>query len=174
MGPSPVPYFGHGWPRNCREQLARLPSGNRARFLISLYFTVLVDQAMHAHFREQYPRFESLTRYPKFCHGLSQFQHNPRGILLGPVEQGVITSQEVLDLLPAGMELFVAEVAEFFDEHMPEVKAAGFFEKLLWDPNVQIPELLVIVNPDLQQDVVYVAYKELKAAVGRAFPREAV
>ncbi len=94
MGPSPVPYFGHGWPRNCREQLARLPSGNLARFLISLYFTVLVDQAMHAHFREQYPRFESLTRYPKFCHGLSQFQHNPRGILLGPVEQGVITSQE--------------------------------------------------------------------------------
>ena len=174
MGASSVPYFGHGWPHNCREQLVRLGPGNRARFLISLYFTVLVDQAMHAHFSKQYPQFENLTRYPKFCYGLSQFQHNPRGILLGPIEQGVVTSREVLDLLPTGMALFVDDVAEFFHDHMPEVKAAAFFEKLLRDPNVQIPELLVMVNPDLREDVAYVAYKELKAAVGRAFPREAV
>jgi len=135
MGSSSAPYFGHGWPHNCREQIARVPPENRVRFLISLYFTVLVDQAMHAHFRGQYAQFESLTRYPKFCHGLSQFQHNPRGVLLGPVEQGVVARQDVLDLLPVGMTLFVDEVAEFFCDHMPEVKASAFFEKLIWEPN---------------------------------------
>lgn len=101
-----MPYFGHAWVHNCSRQLGRISNDRRAAFLICLYFTVLVDQAMHAHFRSAYAQFEALTRYPKFCHGLSQFQHNPRAILTVPVEQGAVRSSEIRDLLPAGMALF--------------------------------------------------------------------
>jgi hypothetical protein len=173
LGESPVPYFGHGWSHSCREQVARIASDKRARFLICLYFTVLVDQCMHAHFGAQYSQFDELARYPKFCHGLSQFQHNPRGILLCPVEQGVVKRQEVLDQLADGMALFVDEVDEFCRDHMPDMDPCDLFERMLGDPDVQIPELLALLNPDLQQDVAYVAYTELRAAVGRSFPRNA-
>src|SRR6266496_190501 len=169
MGTSSVPYFGHAWSQNCAAQLAGVPAERRASFLICLYFTVLVDQAMYTHFRDRYAGFEALTRYPKFCHGLSQFQHNPRAILATPVDQRAVNAQDVLAALPGGMTLFVDEVTEFFRDHMPEVTAAAFFDTLLSDPDVQIPELLVIVDPNFKADVVVVAYSELRAAVRREF-----
>ena len=158
MGTSSVPYFGHAWSHNCAEQLARIPAERRASFLICLYFTVLVDQAMYTHFRSRYPAFEALTRYPKFCHGLSQFQQNPRAILATPVDQGVVDAQQILAGLPEGMTLFVDKVAEFLRDHMPEMGAGEFFDALLTDPDTQIPTLLVMADPTLKTDVVVVAY----------------
>lgn len=173
METSSVPYFGHAWSHNCAAQLARVPAEHRASFLICLYFTVLVDQAMYTHFRSRYAPFEALTRYPKFCHGLSQFQHNPRAILATPVDQGAVDAQQILAGLPDGMALFVDEVIEFLRDHMPEVAAAAFFDALLTDPDIQIPELLVMVDPKLKTDVVVVAYRELRAAVKRALEQGA-
>jgi len=167
MASSSVPYFGHAWPHTCADQLAPVPTEHRARFLVCLYFTVLADQAMHAHAREQYPRFAALTRYPKFCHGLGQFQHNPRAILVSPVERGLVSAEEVRAILPAGMELFVEEVLAFFRDHMPEVDARGFFERLAFDPDVQIPELIVLANPESTDDVAVVAYRELRRVLDR-------
>ena len=155
-------YFGHAWSHTCADQLARVPAERRACFLVCLYFTVLVDQAMHAHAREQYPRFAALTRYPKFCHGLGQFQQNPRAILVSPVERGLVSPEGVRAILPAGMELFVEEVLAFFRDHMPEVDPRAFFERLVFDPDVQIPELLVLARPELRDDVAVVAYRELR------------
>ena len=168
MGAYTDTFFGHAWSHNCATQLAPVPTERRAFFLICLYFTVLVDQAMYTHFRDRYSRFETLTKYPKFCHGLSQFQLNPRGILVTPVDQGVVGAQEILAALPSGMTLVVDEVIQFFRDHMPEMTAAAFFDALLTDPDVQIPELLVLVDPSLKTDVVVVAYRELRAAVRRA------
>jgi hypothetical protein len=112
MGDSPVPYFGHLWSHDCGQQLCRVADNRRAQFLICLYFTVLVDQAMYTHFRSDYPKFQGLTRYPKFCHGLSQFQYNPRGILTAPVAQRIVSALAVRELLAEGMTLFVDEVIE--------------------------------------------------------------
>ena len=132
-----------------------------------LYFTVLVDQAMYAHAREHYARFAALTRYPKFCHGLGQFQHNPRGILVSPVDRGVVPADEVRTLLPDGMALFVEEVLAFLRDHLPEVDPRGFFEGLVFDPDVQIPDLIVLANPELRDDVAVVAYRELRRVLDR-------
>lgn len=173
MGTAPAPYFGHAWSSDCAKQLARVPADNRSSFLICLYFTVLVDQAMYTHFRSRYTAFEALTKYPKFCHGLSQHQHNPRQILATPVDRGVVDAQQVLAGLPDGMALFVDEVLEFFRDHMPDVAVEAFFDALLYDPDTQIPELLVLVDPKLKQDVVVAAYRELKAAVKRALEQGA-
>jgi len=167
MGDTTVPYFGHSWSCDCRG-LENVPVERRPEFLICLYFTVLVDQAMHAHYRAHYDRFQSLTRYPKFCHGLGQFQKNPRAILSVPVENGLVRHEEVEPLLCPGMELFVDEVADFFTNHMPEVTASGFFDKLVYDPDVQIPELFPLLDPKVRNRIDYQAYAALRAAVEKS------
>jgi hypothetical protein len=90
FGNATVPYFGQDWRYTCRDWVCRIPEARRPEFLICLFLTVLADQAMHCHFRSSYARFEGLTRYPKFCHGLSQFQLNPYGIIDEPHEQRIV------------------------------------------------------------------------------------
>jgi len=158
------PYFGHSWQVDCRG-LESVPASDRAAFLVCLYFTVLVDQAMHAHYRKHYHTFETLTRYPKFCHGLGQFQKNPRNILLTPTEKGRVAKAEVDALLPEGMRLFVDEVIDFFSHHMPEIDYGDFFENLLYDPDVQIPLIVVLANPEMKADTGVLAYEEMKKAI---------
>jgi hypothetical protein len=129
---------------------------------------------MHFHFREHYEAFSRLTQYPKFCHGLSQFQHNPRAILSLPVERGVVSAQAINELLPEGMTLFVDETAAFCSEHLQAVEPRDFFRKLVHDPDVQIPLLLTGMDPSLKYDVGYVAYEHLRTAVDLKFGSEAV
>ena len=170
MPDSRFPYFGHSWQQDCRG-LENIPPERRATFLICMYFTVLVDQAMHAHFRAYYPTFESLTRYPKFCHGLGQFQKNPRGILLYPIERGLIRQTEIEGVLNSGMHLFVAEVAGFFQSYMSSVTPQRFFDKLLYDPDVKIPLIVVLLNPDMQNDIEVKTYNALRKAVDEKYPK---
>ena len=167
MGASSVPYFGHSWRYDCRG-LARVPSASRPCFLVCLYFTVLVDQAMHEHYPTQYQRFEELTHYPKFCHGLGQFQHNPRGILSVPIEQGLVSREVLHDQLEPGMELFVVEVVSFFGGHMPDISPSEFFHKLAYDRDVHIPLLVVMLDPSVAESTDYRACDALKRAVKNA------
>lgn len=159
-----TPYFGHSWHVDCHV-LNNVASTDRPRFLICLYFTVLVDQAMHAHYQTHYQKFEALTRYPKFCHGLGQFQKDPRNILLAPIDQGLVNKKEIDVLLPEGMQLFVDEVFDFFSQHMPEINPKEFFETLLYDPDVQIPLIVVAVNPEMKNDTGVIAYEAMKKAI---------
>ncbi len=161
---SQMSYFGHSWNYDCKN-LDKIPMERRAVFLICLYFTVLVDQAMHTHYPSHYARFEELTRYPKFCHGLGQFQKNPRAILSVPLDKGFVEYAAIETHLLDGMNLFVDEVATFFEEHMPTIVTAEFFNNLVYDPDVHIPELVVMVNEEVKNDVVYKAYRALRTAV---------
>jgi len=161
-------YFGHSWSHDCGN-LNKIPTASRPAFLICLYFTVLVDQAMHAHFRAYYQKFEQLTRYPKFCHGLGQFHKNPRLILSVPVEKGMVNQQEIEKMLPNGMELFVNEVADFLQQHMKNIAPFEFFEKLIYDSDVQIPLIIVMTNPEMEKDIVVKAYEALRSSVEKKF-----
>ncbi len=165
-----IPYFGHSWQQNCRG-LDSIPSERRVSFLVCIYFTVLVDQAMYTHFRSHYSTFASLTRYPKYCHGLGQFQKNPRGILLHPIECGLVSKSNLAELLVPGMDLFVEEVDDFFQNQMPAVNPQEFFDKLLYDSDVQIPLLVVLVKPELKDDIVVKAYEALRKAVKEKYPK---
>jgi hypothetical protein len=159
-----MPYFGHTWQYDCCK-LNIVDSQFRAAFLICLYFTVLVDQAMHAHFIEDYAKFEKLTRYPKFCHGLAQFHHNPRELLYVPVQIGLVNHENLESIIRGGMELFVDEVTDFFQRYMPQIKADEFFKKLIYDPDVQIPLILVLADAKRKEDIVFKTYKTLKTEV---------
>jgi hypothetical protein len=168
-----LPYFGHSWSFDCGG-LEKVRESDRPSFLICLYFTVLSDQAMHAHFPTHYSKFEKLTRYPKFCHGLGPFHKNPRAILLTPIERGMVAKSSIDDVLRAGMNLFVAEVISFFREHMPEITASEFFDKLAYDPDVQIPELFVTVDPAIEEQIEYEVYRALREAIESATKAQAL
>jgi hypothetical protein len=157
-----VPYSGHSWPEGCGD-LAAIDRERRAAFLICLY--VLVDQAMHAHRRGDYAEFGRLTRYPRFCHGLGQFQKNPRAILSAPVEAGLVEQEDLEGLLSDGMELFVAEVVDFFQNHMAHISAEVFLQKILHDSDVQVPLIVVRLSPEMKNDIVVQAYEALWSAV---------
>jgi len=129
-----------------------------------LYFTVLVDQAMYTHYRQDYQHFAKLTQYPKFCHGLGQFQKNPRELLHVPVQKGMVDKSAMEKELPSGMELFVDEVVYFLKKHMSNIDPTEFFDKLIYDSDVQIPLLIVMVNPEMKDDIVFKAYESLCAA----------
>ncbi len=167
MGQSSVPYFGHSWRHDCRG-LERVSASSRPFFLVCLYFTVLVDQAMHEHYRSHYSRFEQLTRYPKFCHGLGQFQHNPRSILSAPIERGLVSADDLHAQLAPGMELFVAEVVSFLRDHMPDISPAEFFDRLAYDRDVQIPLLAVMLDKTVAESTDYRAYSALQQAIKNA------
>lgn len=164
MGQSSVPYFGLSWRYDCRG-LESVSVASRPFFLVCLYFTVLVDQAMHEHYRSHYSRFEQLTRYPKFCHGLGQFQHNPRAILSVPIEHGLVNADELHAQLAPGMELFVAEVVAFFRDHMTDISAAEFFGHLTHDRDVQIPLLVALLDKTVAESTDYRAYSALQQAI---------
>jgi len=159
-----APYFGHSWASDCRN-LDKIPVESRPYYLICLYFTVLVDQAMYTHYRADYEHFARLTQYPKFCHGLGQFQKNPRELLLVPVQKGIVNKDTMEKELSAGMELFIDEVVDFFQNYMTHMNPAEFFDKLIYDSDVQIPSLLVMINPEMKDDIVVQAYEALRIAV---------
>ncbi len=127
---------GHIWTHGCSE-LAQVPAERRPQFLACLYFTILVDQAMHTHFYFESRRFEELTRYPKFRVGLGHPAHlNPILVFEIPIERQLVSADAVQEIIPEMMDLFVFETVSFFRDHMPEINAQDFFHRLLADPDV--------------------------------------
>ena len=117
--------------------LPRVPADHRAHFLACLYFTVLVDQAMHTHFYFESRRFEELTQYPKFHVGLGHPAHlNPILVFEVPIHLHLVAADAIRQVIPEAMTLFVGETASFFREHMPEIRAQDFFARLLADPDI--------------------------------------
>jgi len=120
-----------------RTLLADVPADHRPQFLACLYFTVLVDQAMHTHFYFESRRFEELTRYPKFRVGLGHPAHlNPVLIFETPIHHGFVSQGAIREIIPEMMKLFVDETASFFREHMPQIRKKDFFDRILANPDV--------------------------------------
>jgi hypothetical protein len=103
---------------------------------------------------------------------LGQFQKNPRAILSVPVEKGIVNQEKIEKTLPDGMELFVKEVVDFFQQHMQNINPTDFFEKLIYDSDVQIPLLIVMINPEMKEDIVVKAYEALRGAVDKIIKKK--
>ena len=128
---------GHIWTFGDCTQLSQVPADHRPKFLACLYFTVLVDQAMHTHFSFESRRFEELTQYPKFRVGLGHALHmNPASIFTVPIQHGLVSEDALRQIIPEAMTLFVDETVSFFRDHMPQIRASDFFERLLADPDI--------------------------------------
>lgn len=129
-------YLGQTWIQGC-SLLPRVSAERRPQFLGCLYFTVLVDQAMHTYFPFEHRRFEKLTQYPKFRVGLGHPAYlNPVLVFEVPIQQQLVSEEDIRQILPETMCLFVDETASFFREHMPQISAQDFFNRLLGDSDV--------------------------------------
>lgn len=128
--------LGYDWVDRC-ALLTRVPLAQRPPFLLCLHFTILVDQAMHAHFLLWHAEFEKLTMYPKFRLGLGHPVYlNPIRILEDPIRCNLVAKSDIRRLIPEAMRLFVAETDDFFKRHMPQIAASDFFDRILADPEV--------------------------------------
>ncbi len=168
IGNSNFPYFGHDWESDCKR-LEKISKEKRKYFLFCLYFTVLVDQAVYTYYRNNYQEFQKLTKYPKFCHGLSQFQKNPRKILCSPVDNGFVDKNEILSIIEEGINLFIDEVVDFSQNYFKYINVKDFFNNLLYDKDVQIPEIFVILDNETKNQIEYIVYKMLYKCVQEKF-----
>ena len=78
-----------------------------------------------------------------------------------------VNQQQMEVILSDGMDLFVNEVFDFFEQYMDQINPNDFFEKLIYDPDVQIPILNVMLNPELKKDIVVKTYEALRNAVNK-------
>jgi hypothetical protein len=61
---------------------------------------------------------------------------NPVLIFEVPIHHRHVSEAAVQQVVPEAMNLFVDETASFFRDHMPEIRAQDFFDRLLADPDI--------------------------------------
>jgi hypothetical protein len=130
-------------------------------FLLCLYLTVLIDQAVYTYYRDQYGEFERLTQYPHLVN-MRWDNINPIWILIEPLRKEQISTTIHYLLVPAAMKLFVDEVRDFLARFMPKIDAAELFRRLLQDGDVNNPSFL---QDDLERHVAQDLYEALRTAV---------
>jgi len=113
-----------------------IPRERQALFGCALFLTIVTDQVCYAHFRELYPRFRELTRYPKLrgdCPGSCDTNIHPKyAFLVGSRFGGIDQSIAALGmLLPADtLKVMRHEVLSFSSEHLPELGPDEFWERV--------------------------------------------
>jgi hypothetical protein len=63
----------------------------------------------------------------------------------------VVSAHAINQLLPDGMTLFVDETVAYFGEHLQAIDPQAFFKKLMYDPDVQIPLLVMFAYSELER-----------------------
>ena len=98
-------------------------------FATTLFFTTLVDQVCYSYYRDSYPHFQSLTRYPKFkgdCPGGCNSNLHPRSIFR-VVGIGSISSP----IFDEAVGIMRKEVIDFFQNILKNVDGGEFWRKCL-------------------------------------------
>lgn len=91
-----------------KQNLSHIPQEDYMLFYCALTCTVLIDQVMYTYFKDDYPRFQQMTRYPKIEYGITNINANPWAITHSGV--GLTTLEKFI-------EFFVADLKEFFKQH---------------------------------------------------------
>ncbi len=98
-----------------KGNLSHIPQEDYMLFHCVLACTVLIDQVMYAHFKEDYSKFRQMTRYPKIEAGITGINVNP----------WLITNSGIgLTTLERFIEFFVIDIKEFFTQNK--------FEQATW------------------------------------------
>lgn len=97
------------------ENLSHIPKEDYMFFHCALACTILIDQVMYTHFKDDYPKFQQMTRYLKIEYGISNINVNPWTITHSGI--GLTTIERFI-------EFFVADLKEFFQQNK--------FEKATW------------------------------------------
>ncbi|MBU2578949.1 hypothetical protein KKA09_02430 [Patescibacteria group bacterium] len=98
-----------------RDNLSHIPQEYYMLFHCALACTVLIDQVMYTHFKEDYSEFQKITLYPKIEYGITNINVNPWAITHSGI--GLTTLERFI-------EFFVADLKEFFTQNQ--------FERATW------------------------------------------
>lgn len=90
------------------ENLSHIPKEDYMIFHCALACTILIDQVMYAHFKEDYTKFQQMTRYPKIEYGISNINVTPWAITHSGI--GLTTLERFIDF-------FVPDLKEFFQKN---------------------------------------------------------
>lgn len=90
------------------ENLLHIPKEDYTLFHCALACTVLIDQVMYTHFKEDYPQFQQMTRYPKVEYGITNINVNPWAITHSGI--GLTTLERFI-------EFFIADLKGFFTQN---------------------------------------------------------
>ncbi len=98
-----------------RENLSHIPQEDYMLFHCALACTILIDQVMYTHFKDDYQTFQQMTLYPKIEYGITNINVNP----------WAITHSEIgLTTLERFIEFFVDDLKDFFTKNK--------FEQATW------------------------------------------
>lgn len=98
------------------ENLSHIPCEDYMLFHCALACTVLLDQVMFTYFKEDYPKFQRMTLYPKIEAGITGININPWCITHSGI--GLTTLEKFI-------EFFVADIKIFFTQNQ--------FKQAIWD-----------------------------------------
>ena len=97
---------------------------NRKSFVVSLYFTVLIDQVFYTYFQPEYKVYKELTNSPKFIGNcLSSCRNNlhPQNILVAANKDS--KSENVCIVEPLNFVPFLKEsTSQFLKNHLPGIQ----------------------------------------------------
>lgn len=94
-------------------------------FIISLYYTILVDMVFYTHYKHHYNRFQSLTKYPKFigdCLSTCRFHLDPNQIF-NIIHIKFNYRESIKEAAPTMHN----EVLCFFKDYIPEIDGDSFW-----------------------------------------------
>ena len=89
-----------------------------------------------AHFKPNYWRFQSLTRYPKFienCPGGCHYHYHPKDIFWAMNKRKELTQEHLLfyDKFIEAIEKMQNETIQFVKEHLEEINGELFLSKCI-------------------------------------------
>ncbi len=91
-----------------KENLSHISQEDYMLFHCALACTILIDQVVYAHFKDDYPKFQQMTLYPKIEYGITNINVKPWDITHSSI--GLTTLERFL-------EFFVQDLKEFFTKN---------------------------------------------------------
>lgn len=126
-------FGGRDW-ANVGKDLLRIPTQDRARFVLSLFMIVLTDQCLYARWNDAYAVWRRKTSYPKFGWiGFGSNNENPLKILWAPERENMVSVDTVLALMPEFVKFMKQELAGFFTTHIAQVNTPDFLDSIKRD-----------------------------------------
>lgn len=117
-----------------KNHLDFLDKESKEYFGVGLFFTVLTDMVCYTHFKDNYDKFQRLTRYPKLignCLSWCHYHLHPRDIFYAMNQGRKATEPHLLfiDKFSEAIEIMKKETIDFFKEHLNEIDGETFWSK---------------------------------------------
>jgi len=109
-----------------------LPAADRAYFIVCLFFTVLVDQAMYSYGPEGHTSFKTLAKYPTWG-VLGGANSNPWGVIGVALNNKLVKEAALIGIADEAMQLFVDELEDYFKKYLPKDSIKEFLAHMQED-----------------------------------------